>query len=143
PCQIRKKTGDWTSPPIYSSFRYGLSITYLPDGTFGRYGRLIWIGGQFNVGRHDFQVYNDVIVIKYPRFIQGNIEFLMPVPENFQSRDIPPVELAKVLGNEFAHSITIYGYPEDVFPRTSFHTASHIRTKNGKEYIYIIGGRVS
>ncbi|CAM6123037.1 unnamed protein product [Calypogeia fissa] len=76
-------------------------------------GRHVLIGGKHvNFRNHiDFCIYNDVVVI---------------------ANQLPPS------GPE---SITIYGYPVDVFPPTHSHSSTYIRDQaSGKDFIYIIGG---
>ncbi len=91
----RYETPDVSSHPgpVWCRYRYGRTITELPDG------KIIEIGGEHEDSYDpDFCIYNDVIV--YP----GD------------------------------GTITILGYPQDVFPPTDFHSATLVG-----DYIYIIG----
>ncbi|KAJ6641802.1 hypothetical protein Bhyg_06745, partial [Pseudolycoriella hygida] len=64
------------------------------------------------------------------------------LPENYPLEKRPPLETATFLGSKNMNDITIYGYPENVFPKNSFHTACHVRSADGKDYVYIIGGTI-
>ncbi|UJR19274.1 hypothetical protein I4U23_022403 [Adineta vaga] len=124
--------------PVWCFTRFGATQTYLPDG------RLIRIGGEHeDCYDEDFQIYNDVIVIQNPRMVPSYDMYSMPVPNNFPlGREQNDVRSnPEILGTTNPNDVTIYGYPEDVFPPVDFHTATYVKNdKNGNEFIYIIGG---
>ncbi|CAF4078497.1 unnamed protein product, partial [Adineta steineri] len=112
--------------------RFGATQTYLPDG------RLICIGGEHEDSYDpDFQIYNDVVVIRNPRMVRAHYMYSLPVPSNF------PLETAskegEILGTSKPEDVTIYGYPEHVFPPTDFHTATYVKNNGQEDFIYIIG----
>jgi hypothetical protein len=110
----------------------------LPDG------RLIRIGGEHeDYYDPDFQIYNDVVVIKNPHMVQASDMYSMPAPSNFplNTEQNDTSSEPKILGTSNPNDVTIYGYPEVVFPPTDFHTATYVKSnKNDDEFIYIIGG---
>ncbi|CAF1334832.1 unnamed protein product, partial [Didymodactylos carnosus] len=124
--------------PTWCFARFGATQTYLPDG------RLIHIGGEHeDCYDSDFQIYNDVVVIRNPRMVRAHYMYSLPVPSNF------PVETKQnaaslepeILGTSRPEDVTIYGYPEHVFPPTDFHTATYVKNSDDEEdFIYIIGG---
>lgn len=120
--------------PVYCFARFGATQTYLPDG------RLICIGGEHEDSYDpDYEIYNDVVVIKNPKLVEGHYIYRVPVPRNFpQPKVINNNSL--MLGTSIVNDVTIYGYPLDVFPPTDFHTATYVQNKDKKEFIYIIGG---
>lgn len=103
---------------VWTFDRFGRSETRLPDG------RIIFIGGEhedyYDV---NFQIYNDVIVIQKRK---EEPSFLVSNRNEDSSMNF--------------NDVTIYGYPEDIFPPTDFHTATYIKTKDNDEFIYIVGG---
>ena len=124
--------------PVWCFTRFGATQTYLPDG------RLIRIGGEHeDCYDPDFQIYNDVVVIRNPSMVKAHYMYSSPVPSNFpltreQNHSSSDPE---ILGTSNPDHVTIYGYPEHVFPPTDFHTATYVRNnENGDEFIYIIGG---
>lgn len=123
--------------PIYCFARFGATQTYLEDG------RLICIGGEHEDSHDpDFQIYNDVVVIKNPHFVKAII-YKTPVPSNFPTKAGGGYNLpleSRMLGTSNVNDVTIYGYAKDVFPPTDFHTATYVQHKDGKKFIYIIGG---
>jgi hypothetical protein len=55
-------------------------------------------------------------------------------------RNDAPLE-PEILGTSRPEDVTIYGYPEHVFPTTDFHTATYVKNSDDEEdFIYIIGG---
>ncbi|CAF1305713.1 unnamed protein product [Adineta steineri] len=113
--------------------RFGATQTYLPDG------RLICIGGEHEDSYDpDFQIYNDVVVIRNPRMVRAHYMYSLPVPSNF------PLETTssegEILGTSKPEDVTIYGYPEHVFPPTDFHTATYVKNNDQEDFIYVIGG---
>ncbi|KAJ6641800.1 hypothetical protein Bhyg_06743, partial [Pseudolycoriella hygida] len=130
---IRNKIGASCELPIYSFARFGSTQTYLPDG------RLVCIAGAHDIhGAKDFYIYNDVVVINNPKLVECQEFYTLPIPENFPQLQ-SSIEYNMILGTDNPDDVTIYGYPERVFEKTDSHTASYIRAKDGKEYIYIIG----
>lgn len=120
----------YVGPPIWCFARFGATQTYLPDG------RLIRIGGEHeDCYDPDFQIYNDVVVIRNPHMIQASHMYSMSAPSNF------PLNIEQNDTSSNPNDITIYGYPEHVFPPTDFHTATYVKNdENEDEFIYIIGG---
>ena len=102
------------SPPRYTFDRFGQSRTVLPDGT------VVWIAGEHeDFYDPDFKIYNDVLVIRPlpPATAKGNDTYDANGTSQPRCR---PMEL--------------YGYPEEVFPPTDFHTATLVGSR-----IWIIG----
>lgn len=127
--------------PVYCFARFGATQTYLKDG------RLICIGGEHEDSYDpDFQIYNDVVVIKNPHIVKSYYSE-PPVPRNFlrsNSASHPNSPLrGEMLGTNNVNDVTIYGYPQDVFGPTDFHTATYVRNKDKQKSIYIIGGTCS
>lgn len=124
--------------PVWCFTRFGATQTYLPDG------RLICIGGEHEDSYDpDFQIFNDVVIIQNPCMVQAHYMYSKSAPENFplESSQNSSRRNPKVLGTENSNDVLIYGYPEDVFPPTDFHTATYVKNeKTGNEFIYIIGG---
>jgi hypothetical protein len=124
--------------PIWCFARFGATQTYLPDG------RLIRIGGEHeDCYDSDFQIYNDVVVIQNPHIVQAHYMYSLPVPSNFPlTRERNETSSnPEILGTLEPNDVTIYGYPEHVFPPTDFHTATYVKNnENEDEFIYIIGG---
>ena len=123
--------------PVWCFTRFGMTQTYLPDG------RLICIGGEHEDSYDpDFQIYNDVIVIENPHMVPVFYMYTLPIPENFplgrKQNDVR--SNPKILGTSNPNDITIYGYPEHIFPPIDFHTATYVSHNNDDEFIYIIGG---
>lgn len=117
--------------PIWCFARFGATHTYLPDE------RLVCIGGEHEDHYDpDFQIYNDVVVIRNPRMVENYAMYVTPIPLNFPG----PKNSGMMLGTSNVHDVTIYGYPEDVFPPIDFHTATYVQNKDKEEFIYIIGG---
>lgn len=128
---------DFSENPVWCFERAGSTQTYLPDG------RLICIGGEHeDYYDYDFQIYNDVVVIQNPHLKDcvSAYDVNVPVPSNFpQQKEADKNGKQKMLGTSNVNDVTIYGYPENVFPPTDFHTATYVKNTNN-EFIYIIGG---
>ena len=125
-----------TCRPIWCFTRFGATQTYLPDG------RLIRIGGEHeDCYDPDFQIYNDVVVIRNPHMVQASHMYSLPAPSNFplEREQNYTSSNPEILGTSMLNDVTIYGYPEHVFPPTDFHTATYVKN-NEDEFIYIIGG---
>ncbi|CAF0804865.1 unnamed protein product [Adineta steineri] len=127
-----------TCHPQWCFSRFGATQTYLPDG------RLIRIGGEHeDCYDDDFQIYNDVVVIRNPHIVQGPPMYFLPIPDNFplERKQHGTLSGSDILGTTKVEDVTIYGYPEHVFPPTDFHTATYVKNNETKdEFIYIIGG---
>ncbi|KAF2727203.1 hypothetical protein EJ04DRAFT_517406 [Polyplosphaeria fusca] len=92
--------------PIWCFSRFGQSTTKLPHGT------LVYIGGEHEDWYDpDFLIFNDVVVMERSA---GKMDGIAKPRREF----------------------TIYGYPEEVFPPTDFHTATFVPSLNA---IVIIG----
>jgi hypothetical protein len=137
----RKENNDnYENPdgPVWCFARFGATQTYLPDG------RLIHIGGEHeDCYDPDFQIYNDVVVIQNPHIVQAHYMYSLPIPASFplQEKENDTPSKPEILGTSKTEDVTIYGYPEDVFQPTDFHTATYVQNEEDKnEFIYIIGG---
>lgn len=135
--------------PVWCFDRFGATVTVLPDG------RHIYIGGEHeDFYDPDFCIYNDVVVLEglpSPDSIStassaiGDDDneddmdeafYLEPTLRDYLDKRAALRSKLTTPGN-----ITIYGYPEAIFPPTDFHTSTYLRDpKTGKEVIYIIGG---
>ena len=124
--------------PVWCFARFGATQTYLPDG------RLIRIGGEHeDCYDSDFQIYNDVVVIQNSHMVKACPMYAMPPPSNFplNTEQDAASSVPKILGTSNPNDVTIYGYPQSVFPPTDFHTATYVKNdKTNDEFIYIIGG---
>jgi hypothetical protein len=126
--------------PLWCFDRFGMSVTELPDG------RVILIAGEHeDFYDPDFFIYNDVVVMH--RQWETEEARIAELTELQNNSDIgyyvrPTIEerIATMLESSRDDEITIYGYPDQVFPPTDFHTATYCKDDTGKEVIYIIGG---
>ena len=132
--------------------RFGATVTVLPDG------RHVYIGGEHeDFYDPDFCIYNDVVVLEGVPSLDLDPAALSAVGDDddndneddmdeafhleFTLRDELDERAALRSMLSTPEKITIYGYPEDVFPPTDFHTSTYHRDPaTGKEVIYIIGG---
>ena len=105
---------DYESVPRYTIERFGQSRAVLPDGT------VVWIAGEHEDSYDpDFMIYNDVLVIR-------------PLPPATAKGD--DTYDASGVTRPRCRPMELYGYPEDVFPPTDFHTATLVGSR-----IWIIG----
>jgi hypothetical protein len=134
----QNKDHKYNGQAIWCFARFGSTHTYLPDG------RLVCIGGEHEDSYdQDFQIYNDVIVIRNPCIIEGDCIYSVPIPSNYprkREENVPKRYRYPMLGASNVDDVTIYGYPKNVFPPTDFHTATYVKDNDKEEFIYIIGG---
>ncbi|KAK5652677.1 hypothetical protein OQA88_10271 [Cercophora sp. LCS_1] len=137
--------------PTWCFDRFGRTTTWLPDG------RVVLIAGEHEDSYDpDFCIYNDVVVIQ-PRekveLVTRYLELRDGKPNGIAFPDLEGMDEED--GDEWIEvkrwemkeaprpdEITIYGYPEGVFPPTDGHVAVYVRAEGeeGKESIYIVGG---